>query len=30
MILDYTYDRFKKVLSVSYIKDNGMKDIMSF
>lgn len=29
MILDYTYDRFKKSFSVSYVKDNGMKDIMN-
>lgn len=30
MILDYAYNKVKRVLSVSYIKDNGMKDIMNF
>ena len=30
MILDYAYNKTKRVLSVSYIKDNGMKDIMNF
>ena len=30
MILDYAYNKTKRVLSVSYTKDNGMKDIMNF
>ena len=30
MILDYAYNKVKRVLSVSYIKENGMKDIMNF
>jgi DNA polymerase elongation subunit (family B) len=30
MILDYTYNKHKRVLSISYTKDNGMKDIMNF
>ena len=30
MILDYAYNKVKRVLSVSYVKDNGMKDIMNF
>ena len=30
MILDYQYNKYKRVLSVSYVKDNGMKDIMNF
>lgn len=30
MILDYSYNKNKRVLSVSYTKDNGMKDIMNF
>ena len=30
MILDYTYNRSKRNLSVSYIKENGAKDIMNF
>jgi DNA polymerase elongation subunit (family B) len=30
MILDYAYNKVKRVLSVSYIKDNGLKDIMNF
>lgn len=30
MILDYVYNKYKRVLSVSYVKDNGMKDIMNF
>lgn len=30
MILDYSYNKHKRVLSVSYVKDNGMKDIMNF
>lgn len=30
MILDYTYNKNKRVLSVSYTKDTGMKDIMNF
>ena len=30
MILDYIYNKSKRVLSVSYIKENGMKDILNF
>ena len=30
MILDYSYNKHKRVLSVSYVKENGMKDIMNF
>lgn len=30
MILDYVYNKHKRVLSVSYVKENGMKDIMNF
>lgn len=30
MILDYSYNKNKRVLSVSYTKDNGMKDILNF
>lgn len=30
MILDYAYNKTKRVLSVSYTKENGMKDIMNF
>ena len=30
MILDYAFDKTKRVLSLSYIKDNGLKDIMNF
>ena len=30
MILDYAFNKTKRVLSVSYVKDNGMKDIMNF
>ena len=30
MILDYTYNKNKRVLSVSYTKETGMKDIMNF
>lgn len=30
MILDYSYNKVKRVLSVSYVKENGMKDIMNF
>jgi DNA polymerase elongation subunit (family B) len=30
MILDYAYNKVKRVLSISYVKDNGMKDIMNF
>ena len=30
MILDYVYNKYKRVLSVSYVKENGMKDIMNF
>ena len=30
MILDYAFDKTKRVLSISYVKENGMKDIMKF
>ena len=30
MILDYAYNKTKRVLSISYIKDNGMKEIRNF
>lgn len=30
MILDYSFNKTKRVLSISYTKDNGMKDIMKF
>lgn len=30
MILDYSFNKSKRVLSVSTIKENGMKDIMNF
>lgn len=30
MILDYSYNKTKKVLSISYIKDNGYKALMNF
>ena len=30
MILDYSYNKSKRVFSVSYIKDNGGKSIMNF
>ena len=30
MILDYAYNKHKRILSVSYTNDNGMKDIMNF
>ena len=30
MILDYSYSKTKKVLSISYIKDNGYKALMNF
>ena len=30
MILDYAFDKTKRVLSISYVKENGMKDIMNF
>ena len=30
MILDYAFNKARRVLSVSYVKDNGMKDIMNF
>ena len=30
MILDYAYNKTKRVLSVSYVKENGMKDILNF
>ena len=30
MILDYSYNKHKRVLSISYVKENGMKDIMNF
>ena len=30
MILDYSYNKTKRVLSISYIKDNGMKALLNF
>ena len=30
MILDYAFNKTKRVLSVSYVKENGMKDILNF
>lgn len=30
MILDYTYNKNKKVLSISYIKDDGQKALLNF
>ena len=30
MILDYQYNKYKRLLSISYVKENGMKDIMNF
>lgn len=30
MILDYSFNKNKRILSISYIKDNGLKDIMNF
>lgn len=30
MLLDYTYNKFKKTLSVSYICDNGAKKVVNF
>mgnify|MGYP006874844862 CR=1 FL=1 len=30
MILDYSYNRTKRNLSVSYIKENGMKALLNF
>lgn len=30
MILDYAFNKTKRVLSISYVKENGMKDILNF
>ena len=30
MILDYAYNRNKKVFSISYIKENGQKSLLNF
>ena len=30
MILDYVYNRSKKVFSISYIKENGQKSLLNF
>lgn len=30
MILDYSYNKVKRQLSISYVKENGMKDILKF
>ena len=30
MILDYNYNKVKRQLSISYVKDNGMKDVLKF
>lgn len=30
MILDYSYNKVKRQLSISYVKENGMKDLLKF
>ena len=30
MILDYSYNKNKKIFSISYIKENGLKSMLNF